>query len=200
MPRLRRIYGLGYLHFITFSCYRRLRFLSTARRRDLFLHILEQVRRRYRFVVVGYVVMPEHVHLLVSEPERGNPGTVVQALKQRVARAILREWRHSNVAGQGTLWPDAGTEARHVWQARFYDFVVYTKKKRMEKIHYMHQNPVRRGLVMEPEQWRWSSFRDYVMDQPGPVMVNQPLRADMKVRDVTGDDPRRVARLGHESQ
>jgi putative transposase len=129
VPRLRRIYGLGHLHFITFSCYRRLRFLGAARRRDLFLHILEQVRRRYRFVVVGYVVMPEHVHLLVSEPERGNPGTVVQALKQRVARAVLRELRHSNVAEQGILRQEAGTEA-HVWQARFYDFVVYTRNNR----------------------------------------------------------------------
>jgi REP element-mobilizing transposase RayT len=74
VPRLRRFYGLGYLHFIRFSCYRRLRFLGTARRRDLFLRLQEQARRRYRFVVVGYVAMPEHVHLLVSEPEKGDPG------------------------------------------------------------------------------------------------------------------------------
>jgi REP element-mobilizing transposase RayT len=87
VPRLRRIYGLGYLHFITFSCYRRLPMLDSAKRRDLFLRTLEQVRRRYRFVVAGYVTMPERVHLLVSEPERGNPGTVVQVLKQRVTRA-----------------------------------------------------------------------------------------------------------------
>jgi putative transposase len=83
VARLRRIYGLGYLHFLTFSCYHRLPFLSTARRRDLLLRILEQVRRRYRFVVVGYVAMPEHVHLLLSEPERGNPGTVVWSAPQK---------------------------------------------------------------------------------------------------------------------
>jgi putative transposase len=184
---LRRVYGLGYLHFITFSCYRRLRFLDTARRRDLFLRILEQVRRRYGFVVVGYVAMPEHVHLLVSEPERGNPGTVVQVLKQRFARAVLRQLRRA--AEQGLLWQDAGSEA-HVWQARFYDFVVYTKKKRMEKLHYMHQNPVKRGLVLEAAQWQWSSFRDYMGNDRGLVLVNEPLRAEMRVRDVTrGETP-----------
>ncbi len=70
MPsRLKRYFGNGDLHFVTFSCYRRMQLLS-ARSRDLFLRQLESLRQQYRFVVVGYVVMPEHVHLLVSEPER----------------------------------------------------------------------------------------------------------------------------------
>jgi putative transposase len=179
---------LGYLHFITFSCYRRLPLLGPARRRDLLLRTLEQVRRRYSFVVVGYVAMPEHVHLLLSEPERGNPGAVVQVLKQRFARVVLRELRRTKVAEQGLLWTEPGSDA-HVWQARFYDFVVYTKKKREEKLHYMHQNPVRRGLVLTPEQWPWSSARDYLRDEAGPVLVNEPLRAEMKVREGTRKNP-----------
>ena len=61
------------LHFITTSCYQRRALLGSGKNRDLFLHVLEQVRRRYHFVVVGYVVMPEHVHLLFGEPDRGNP-------------------------------------------------------------------------------------------------------------------------------
>ena len=67
---LHRTYGAHHLHFITCSCHQRLPFLRTIRSRDRFLSILEQTRRRYRFVVVGYVVMPEHIHLLLSEPER----------------------------------------------------------------------------------------------------------------------------------
>jgi putative transposase len=77
-----------------------------------------------------------------------------------------------------------------VWQARFYDFVVYTKKKKLEKLHYLHQNPVKRRLVLDPQQWSCSSYRDYVLDQPGPVLVNQLLRAGMKVREVPGTDSR----------
>ena len=74
MPtNLHRYYGAGYLHFITTSCYRRRALLGSPQNRDLFLEIMERVRRRYRFVVVGYVVMPEHVKLLFSEPERGDP-------------------------------------------------------------------------------------------------------------------------------
>jgi REP element-mobilizing transposase RayT len=88
--RLHRYYGAGYLHFITTSCYQRRALLGSRKNRDLFLKVLEQVRRRYRFVVVGYVVMPEHVHLLLGEPERSNPSVVMQALKQGFARRLLR--------------------------------------------------------------------------------------------------------------
>ena len=108
-------YGTGHLHFITFSCYHRRPFLS---RRDLFLRILEQVRLRYSFVVVGYVVMPEHVHLLISEPDRGTQSTVMQVLKQRFARRVFGELRRRRKPQQGTFWQEA-LEARHVWQARY---------------------------------------------------------------------------------
>ena len=89
-------YGAHHLHFITCSCYHRLPFLHTVRSRDRFLSILEQTRARYRFVVVGYVVMPEHIHLLITEPEVGNPSTVMQVLKQRSARALLPKRKRSN--------------------------------------------------------------------------------------------------------
>jgi len=86
---LQRYYGAHHLHFITWSCYRRQPLLRSARRRDCLVDILEQVRRKYRSVVVGYVVMPEHVHLLMSEPEIGTPSDVMRVLKQRSARALL---------------------------------------------------------------------------------------------------------------
>jgi putative transposase len=165
---LHRTYGSHHLHFITCSCYQRLPFLGTARARDRFLTILEQTRQRYRFVVAGYVVMPEHFHLLISEPEIGNPSTVMQVVKQRSARALLpKRWRDSR---QKKLF---GEEPRRAfWQARFYDFNVWTSKKRVEKLRYMHRNPVKRGLVDSPEKWRWSSYRYYLLGESGPVQVN----------------------------
>ena len=101
MPRrLRRYYGSGYAHFITTSCFRRLPLLNTPWRRDLLLKVLEQVRRRYGFVVLGYVVMPEHVHLLIGEPERGNPSTVMQAIKQGWARRMRTRQRSNSRQGE----------------------------------------------------------------------------------------------------
>jgi putative transposase len=166
---LHRTYGAHHLHFITCSCYHRMPKLCTAPSRDRFLSILEQTRQRYRFVVVGYVVMPEHFHLLITEPEVGNPSTVMQVLKQRTAHALLPKKkgcdpRQRQLFGERPRLP--------FWQARFYDFNVWTSKKRIEKLRYMHHNPVKRGLVGSPEQWRGSSYRFYWLDEPGLVRVN----------------------------
>lgn len=76
MPKgLTRRYGQGHLHFITCSCYRRLPLFASARAKNLFVEIPGEVRDRYGFVLVGYVVMPEHIHLLISEPAKGTPST-----------------------------------------------------------------------------------------------------------------------------
>jgi len=185
MPnRLHRYYGAGYLHFITTSCYHRLPLLGTGQNRDLFLQVLEQVRRRYQFLVVGYVVMPEHIHLLLGEPLRANPSLVMQALKQGFARRLLAKLRSRADPLQAHLW-GAALEAGHIWQRRFYDFVVFSEKKRVEKLCYMHRNPVQRRLVFEPEQWAWSSFRHYAFDESGPVLVNEAQKAELRVRKIS---------------
>jgi len=181
--KLHRYYGAGYLHFITTSCYQRLPLLAYAQNRDLLLRVLEGVRRRYHFVVVGYVVMPEHIHLLLGEPERGNPSQVVQAIKQGFARRLLRKLRGAGDARQSSLWETA-LDKGHIWQARFYDFVVFTEKKKVEKLRYMHAKPVKRGLVREPQQWDWSSSRHYALGGPGIVLVEDKQKAEMKVRQI----------------
>jgi putative transposase len=150
-----RFYGGGDLHFITFSCYRRQPLLGTTWRRDLFLTVLEQMRRRYQFVVVGYVVMPEHIHLLISEPQEKNPSTVMQALKLGFARRVLAEAKRKRNPAQDRLFDYA---PQHIWQKRFYDFNVWTKRKRIEKLRYMHRNPVKRGLVASPNFGSGAAF------------------------------------------
>src|SRR5271157_4795207 len=96
MPKgLKRFYGRGHLHFVTFSCYRRLPLLKTVRARQLFVRELGRVRAEYGFLLVGYVVMPEHVHLLISEPKKGTPSTVLQMLKQRVSQKMRRKPRRT---------------------------------------------------------------------------------------------------------
>jgi putative transposase len=186
MPQaLHRLYGARDLHFLTFSCYERQALFNSATRCDLFLQILERVRRRYRLVVLGYVVMPEHVHLLVSEPQRGTLSTAIQALKLGFSRSLDGSAVPRSRKG-GETW---GTPFRHApfnpkrfWQARFYDFNVWTESKRIEKLRYIHRNPVKRGLVASPEQWRWSSFRWYLNGEQGPVQINDTDILVMKIR------------------
>ncbi len=110
--RLHRYYGAGYSHFITTSCYRRLPLLGNARNRDLFLSVLELVRRRCRFVVGGYVVMPEHVHLLISEPPHGDPSVVMKALKRGRGFVSRSTGGRSKSLGVGSIVPALAKSAR----------------------------------------------------------------------------------------
>jgi len=166
---LKRIYGFHHLHFITFSCHRRRQYLRTGHSRDVFLRILEETRHKYEFVVDGYVVMPEHVHLLLSEPKVGDLSKAILALKQRTSKALLPK-RKRRKKNQLELFPQGNTE-RHFWQKRFYDFNVFSMHKRTEKLRYMHRNPVKRGLVQRPGDWEWSSYRAYADHEEGIVKI-----------------------------
>jgi putative transposase len=163
---LQRLYGQGHLHFITFSCYRGLPLLKSAGARDLFVQELARVRERLGFRLIGYVVMPEHVHLLMSEPPHGTPSIAVHDLKLRTSRK-LRQQKSGALA-----FEEPGVELRALWQARFYDFNVFTEKKKKEKLEYMHENPVTRRLVSHPKDWPWSSWANYVNWGRGLISVD----------------------------
>jgi len=148
---LERHHQAGDAHFVTFSCFHRLGYLETPAARDLFSETLARTSYRYQFEVKGYVVMPEHVHLLLSEPGKGLLSVGLQALKISVSKQA---------------------KERPFWQARYYDFNVFTEEKRIEKLDYMHWNPVKRGLVEKPEDWPWSSSRYYQTGEQGRVRIS----------------------------
>jgi putative transposase len=167
---LKRYQQAGQLHYVTFTCYRRAGFLATPHARDVFVHDLERARRWYGFYIVGFVAMPEHVHLLVSEPERATLALALQMLKQTTSRKLKA------IAGD-----------HRFWQARYYDFNVWSERKRAEKLRYMHRNPVKRGLVAQPEDWRWSSFRHYLSGADAGVEIESQWTA--RRRESVGLNP-----------
>jgi putative transposase len=134
MPKgLIRYQQAGCFHFITFSCYRRQPLLGNPMAYAAFERELEATRRRFSLFVIGYVLMPEHVHLLVTEPERATLAIALQVLKQKTSRKLK------------------APGAARFWQVRYYDFNVWSEAKPTEKLRYMHRNPVRRGLVGKPD-------------------------------------------------
>jgi putative transposase len=148
-----RVQHSGNFHFVTFSCYRRQHLLESRKGYSISEQELESVRQDHGFVVAGYVVMPEHVHLLVSELCTGQLSAVLRVLKQQVSRKLKRP------------------EDIRFWQRRYYDFNVWSQDKTIEKLKYMHRNPVRRGLVANPQDWPWSSFRHYLTGGIGTVEI-----------------------------
>jgi putative transposase len=173
MPKkLKRYYGRGELHFVTFSCYRRLPLLATAPVRNLFVKELDEARHAYDFLLAGYVLMPNHVHLLISEPKKCSPSSALQMLKQCVSRK-MRAQQHVVPLAEIRM-----PVAKHIgdlpgfWQARFYDFNVYSHEKKNEKLEYMHANPVNRGLVRHPQDWPWSSWAFYFKSESGLITMD----------------------------
>jgi len=147
---LKRYQQSGDFHFVTFSCYQRRPYLSMPANRTLFVEILETMRLKYRFLVLGYVVMPEHVHLLVTEPANVPLAKALMALKISTSKRL---------------------NYSPFWQARYYDFNVFTGAKQVEKLRYIHRNPVTRGLVARPEDWECSSFRHYATGCRGTIEI-----------------------------
>ena len=170
MPsRLIRFHESGQTHFLTFSCYQRRPLFAEPVARRIFELALERVRRRFRLCVYGYVVMPEHVHLLISEPAEGTFADAIKSLKQGVSRRLL---------GSSPLKPKTGLNGAsvpgavdHFWMKRYYDFNVRDQRQFAEKLRYIHRNPVKRGLCERPEDWAWSSFLHYATGIEGRVEI-----------------------------
>ena len=168
---LKRYYGQKHLHFITFSRYRRLPLLKTSPARDIFVRELGRVRDEMEFGLIGYVVMLNHVYLLISEPKQGTPSTVLHNLKLGASRRMRKRKRATSVAQLQLPFDDEGVLPRAFWQARFYDFNVYTKGKKIEKLNYMHANSVKRRLVEHPKDWAWSSWSFYRKGGAGMIRI-----------------------------
>ena len=133
--------------------------------------------------------MPEHVHLLVSEPQRTTLSTAIQALKLGFVRSLESCADESGLAAVPRSRKIGETRGTLIvpnpfWQARFYDFNVWTERKRIEKLRYIHRKPVKRGLVVSPEQWRWSSFRWYCSGEASPVRIDDTEILVMKAQPV----------------
>ena len=174
---LKRFQETRQIHVLTFSCYHRQPKFTSASACTTLVDALERVRANYRLCVYGYVVMPEHVHLLVSEPEREALDQAIKSLKQGVSRRL------------------ALRAANSFWQARYYDFNVWSEKKFVEKLRYIHRNPVKRGLVSRPEDFPWSSFRHYALGETGVVEIESQWTA--RKREWTGIVPTGKLRSPH---
>ena len=164
MPQgLKRFQETGQSHFVTFSCYHRLPKLTNSTACQVFLEMLELARKRLGIRIYGYVLMPEHVHLLLSEPESVTLASALRSVKLSTAKQIHA---HSSAA-----------DGDPFWQARYYDRNIRDYCEFVVKLRYLHRNPVKRGLCQSPEQWPWSSFQHYLTGAPGIVEIESEWTA-----------------------
>ena len=157
---------------MTFSCYRRQPRFDHAAAYELFLHCLEDMRFRFAIRMYGYVVMPEHVHILLSEPKHGSLADAIHYLKLAFSKRHRRR-------------PSGA-----FWQKRYHDRNVRDADEFSVKLRYLHRNPVKRGLVVEPYQWKWSSFRHYYYREMGIVEIESEWTVSDRERKETGGPER----------
>ena len=162
---LKRYQKAEALHFITFSCFRRLPLLEAIEAAETIEAVLEQTRARHQARIYAYVAMPEHIHLLVNEPPQILLAQFLKAVKQVTSRK-LRGPRQK------------------FWQDRYYDSNVLGEKGRSAVIRSIHRNPVARGLVTKPELWPWSSFRHYATGVAGAVEIESQWTAFRRGRQL----------------
>jgi putative transposase len=182
MPQQHHFYGLNHLHYLTTSTYRRARLFDADRFKRNFITVLGGLRAELAFRIVGYVLMPEHFHLLLWPSDLAHPSQIMQRLEERTAKFILKNLRQNlqfpwcqKMLARVTLPATVHHHAHfRVWQRRFYDMNIWSEKKRLEKLNYMHGNPVQRRLVSSPEQWPWSSFRFYYL-QDASLLAMDPM-------------------------
>jgi putative transposase len=169
------------LQFVTSITYRRAPIFSTPSRRELFVEAFRAVRSKLDFLLVGWVLMPEHFHLLFQPWPAQSTSNILKELKQRSARAILERLRGQpdlpscRAALRSFRLPPTVHDQAHyrVWQRRFVPFNVYPEEKCLQKLDYMHNNPVKRGLVASPGDWPCSSWRFYYLNDTSVLEMDR---------------------------
>jgi REP-associated tyrosine transposase len=186
-------YDNGEPHFLTFSCYRCLPLLSKDRTRQWFVEALEEARAVHGFQLWAWVIMPEHVHVLLwppfhlisSDPRstRGRISGILSSIKRPVGeKAVSYLSEHSPDFLKRLTVTNATRTYHRFWQAGSgHDENVSEPSALHALVEYIHLNPVRRGLVTRPEDWPWSSTRDWLRLPNAILNVDRTLPATLDI-------------------
>ena len=200
--RLHRFNEPGQPRELTFSCYRRFRVLESERTRQWFGEALEAARATFGFQVWAYVLMPEHVHLLVYPGEHPEQvSAFLKALKEPIARKAVAYLKAHDRSWLERLRVREGRRLRHrFWQpGGGYDRNITTAAALRAAIDYIHANPVGRGLVAQAEDWEWSSARWYAGIRPVRIEMDAGILTEL-ARDGVLDSALRGAELSEVSR
>ena len=165
----------GDAHELTFSCFKRRKFLAKERTRKYFVEALDLARKKHKIHIWAFVIMTEHAHVLIW-PECANysMGSILKTIKQSVARKAVRYLREENPAGLKLLATGHKESPYRFWMdGGGYDRNVHSFNTLRNMVDYIHENPARRGLVEYAEDWRWSSLGEWSDEGSGPIRIDR---------------------------
>ncbi|MCJ7507141.1 MAG: transposase [candidate division Zixibacteria bacterium] len=173
-----KVYNLpNQVHFITTNVFQRIPIFSNVDYCKIVIQKINFYRKRYDFKLIGYVIMPDHIHLLIQPPEKQNVSSIIRDLKRSIAMEIINHLKGENKAGplKSLKLPNIKSKNHtfSLWQRRFIDFNIFSEKKLYEKLEYIHNNPVRDKLVSSPSDWIFSSYRNYFEEDDSIIAVDR---------------------------
>jgi putative transposase len=168
----------GHAHYLTFSCFDRLPLLGKDRTRNWFLEAIDTARTRHDLMLVAYVIMPEHAHLLVwPRKKEYNISRFLYDVKRPVS-IQARQWLETH---GGEEWlrrltvKRGGVDTFRFWlPGGGYDKNIVRREDLWHVAKYIHENPVRRELVPRTTDWAWSSARFWAGDKSAPLQMEFP--------------------------
>jgi putative transposase len=166
MPKRQVIDLPGGFHFVTFSTYQRRQFLAPERTRTIVVEVLQTCLETHQASCHGFVVMPNHVHAILSVAPEATIASFLQAWKKTSSYRIKRFY-----VQELTKYRDLCPDDCPIWQAKFYDFNLESDEKFNEKLDYMHNNPVVAGWALTILDWAWSSARFYELGENVGVKI-----------------------------
>ncbi|MDX6406818.1 MAG: REP-associated tyrosine transposase [Blastocatellia bacterium] len=166
-------------HYVTAVCFKRTPVFRSERACELFVEALAETRRRNPFKLIGYVLMPDHAHLIMNPLSR-DIGLLMGRIKSTSARSIL-DWlrESSHLSSLKKLALDIPQKKGHthaIWLKDFSSIDLWSPRFIRQKLNYIHLNPVRAGLCKHPAEWKWSSYRAYLPHEPGSVPIEMDWR------------------------
>lgn len=168
------------VHYLTMVTHKRVPVFRSEKACQIFIDVLGELREKLKVKLIGYVVMPDHVHLLVN-PIDCDISNFGKALKSLTARKIIDWLKRSGFSSSLEKLKLAVTQKRNhayaVWQKKVRSIDLESPKFVLQKLNYVHMNPVRAGFCDHPAKWKWSSFHSYLPHEPGDV----PIEIDWKV-------------------
>ncbi|MDD5093582.1 MAG: transposase [Dehalococcoidia bacterium] len=164
----------SYAHFVTTRTYESYPCFKNEKLAGILHEELVFYAERYGFHLLGYVIMPDHLHALIWWDAEAKPelaiSKIMNSIKTMTSKRVKRQLFYGDGAEYKGSLADVGQATPrhfHLWQPGFYDFNIYTEGKLWEKLEYMHGNPVKAGLASTPSDYCWSSYKDYAEGSEG---------------------------------
>jgi len=165
----------GHAHELTFSCYKRENFLNDEKACHYLADAINLAREKHHIKIWAYVFMPNHVHLIFfPEKEIYSNSSILLTIKQSVARRVMIGARKHNPALLAQFATGQISKKYRFWQdGGGYDRNIINRHVVIKMVDYIHNNPVRKGLVDSPGKWKWSSYHDWQHDMVGPIIIDK---------------------------